>query len=750
LLFFSKQSHAAVPFVVPRRAKGCCRGRFASALVLAPVVSRGGKSNSQALPAMTQDSKTPMPPAASGPTASGRRYLAQVMEHAFREGWRTPDDFVKHFPADVIMAALKPAPDLRVAILAAATGIYEEILRRKTPALAAEDLRLALDEGTTSSMQLLSVFSPEDRVRFLDPHRLWDFLAEDRFWELDRDASDELRQSAVERMTFTLNQALQERLITLRDILEGLTYEAVADSLSPQELRSVVRHALVKGRDGIGLSEKVLLEVLPLDKLVRSVPLEHIWREVVIRRLAVPCGLTDLTREAERGSQAAPRSVAPKSVAPKSVAPKSVVPQSVASRNAAPSQPWSSRPSGPPALPADLVRGLPSDQGGSTMPPSREMSAAGVYPESFASVEDYAVREYSEDDDAMTAVPPSVVAPQSQNSPGKGRSPLSRSSLPPPLAPGSGPLTDDFNEPLPNQPALTQPSLSRPQPAAAGFDTGAEATDRQRQRVTEHLRAIGRLPPRHTTMPAALLRAIDVMYALLPSATDDIQRKSVIRQAFGNENYLRAALLGLIELMDSSVDTSDPVIQEAKIEALIKILLFEEQRRKETGRFPTGSFNGQRSAPSSFPPGSYPPGSFGGAGAGEAFNYPQQYPTAYARQNRQEQSRPDAYAEGPYRQGAAEPYSQEPYSQQPYRQDPYLSEQYASQQSGQSSSQGYASGVPGSSPLPHVATQRPPPPVLSGGPGYPGSSPLPNLPAEPASSRRRTVPPPLPPSYPRG
>ena len=41
-------------------------------------------------------------------------------------------------------------------------------------------------------------------------------------------------------MVFTLTQAPQERLLTLRDVLDGLTYEAVADSLSPHELRSVV------------------------------------------------------------------------------------------------------------------------------------------------------------------------------------------------------------------------------------------------------------------------------------------------------------------------------------------------------------------------------------------------------------------------------------------------------------------------------------------------------------------------------
>jgi hypothetical protein len=270
------------------------------------------------------------------------------------------------------------------------------------------------------------------------------------------------------------------------------------------------------------------------------------------------------------------------------------------------------------------------------------------------------------------------------------------------LAPGSAELDADLGDL--DAPAMHQPLMTLPQPALGGgypgarasqagpdarpmsvsgtFDAqGAEAVERQRQRVTEHLRAIGRLPPNHATLPAAVLRSIDAMYALLPSATDDIQRKSVIRQAFANENYLRIALLGLIELMDSSVDTSDPVIQEAKIEALVKILLFEEQRRKETGRFPPS----QRSPSGRMMGSSAPPSSATGG-----YYYPPPAPASY-----------------PHNPAA----------------------------------------VP-----PHVPTERPPPPVLTAVPGYnPGAAPpLPNLPADPTQTRRRTVPPPLPPSYPRG
>ncbi len=677
---------------------------------------------------MTQEQKTPKPPAAAAPTAAARRFLAQLMEYCFREGWRTPDDFVKFFPAATIMSALKSAPDLRVAILAAATGIYEDILRRKTPALAAEDLSLALDEGTTSSMQLLAVFSPEDRVRYLDARRIWDFLAEDQFWRFDPEATDEQRNGAADRMSFTLMQAVQERLLTLRDILDGLTYDAVADSLSPDELRVVVRHALVRGRDGIGLNEKVLLEVLPLDKLVRSMPLEHIWNEVIVRRFAVPNGLTDLTREERRATDADRLSAIERPL---------------------PESRRSTRPSaGPPPLPPELARpassgpdsrssiehrssgSAPAPRSGPGSAPRSAVPASApplaVAPAFFASEPALArdssaypplaagVRDYREDDEELTTAAPSVSMRDGSLLP-----PPMRPSTPP-SSPGSaprGPLTDDFNHPLqlsapasqqymaPQNMALPQ-NMAPPQSAPSSmrgnngpppFDAQeAENLDRQRQRVTEHLRAIGRLPPRHATMPASVLRSIDAMYALLPSATDDIQRKSVMRQAFSNESYLRVALLGLIELMDSSVDTSDPVIQEAKIEALMKILLFEEQRRKENGRFPAAPFGSPRGGAGgtgSSPPSSVPSGGFARAAEG-AYYYPAQLPA--------------------------------------------------------SASGGHAG-------TPHVATQRPPPPVLGNNPtmlgagvpngSYPGPAPLPNLPAEP---RRRTVPPPLPPSYPRG
>jgi hypothetical protein len=58
-------------------------------------------------------------------------------------------------------------------------------------------------------------------------------------------------------------------------------------------------------------------------------------------------------------------------------------------------------------------------------------------------------------------------------------------------------------------------------------------------------------------------------------------------------------MLALIELLDPSVDTKDPVIRDADVEALIKIVLFEERRRREGPRAsappPPPPANGRRS-----------------------------------------------------------------------------------------------------------------------------------------------------------
>ena len=78
-----------------------------------------------------------------------------------------------------------------------------------------------------------------------------------------------------------------------------------------------------------------------------------------------------------------------------------------------------------------------------------------------------------------------------------------------------------------------------------------------------------------------MLLSIESMYAELLSASTDDAREEAIRDSFPNEQHLTTALLALIELLDPSIDTKDPVIRDADIDSLIKVVLFEERNRYE-------------------------------------------------------------------------------------------------------------------------------------------------------------------------
>ena len=102
-----------------------------------------------------------------------------------------------------------------------------------------------------------------------------------------------------------------------------------------------------------------------------------------------------------------------------------------------------------------------------------------------------------------------------------------------------------------------------------------------RRRVIDRLRTINRLPPKHADLSTPLLLSIDSMYADLLGASTDEAREMCIRESFPNDQQLTTALLALIALLDPSIDVNDPVIKEADVDSLIKVVLFEERHRYE-------------------------------------------------------------------------------------------------------------------------------------------------------------------------
>ena len=137
-------------------------------------------------------------------------------------------------------------------------------------------------------------------------------------------------------------------------------------------------------------------------------------------------------------------------------------------------------------------------------------------------------------------------------------------------------------------PAVPPPSRPPPAPSDPDIDFGSPSLipDAQeleaRREVVERLVQLDRLPPSHESLPLPILLSIEGMYADLAEAADDEEREESIREAFPNESHLRTALIALIELLDPSINTGEPIIRDAEIDALIKVVLFEERRRDES------------------------------------------------------------------------------------------------------------------------------------------------------------------------
>ncbi|MEO7036695.1 MAG: hypothetical protein ABI335_22970, partial [Polyangiaceae bacterium] len=399
------------------------------------------------------------------------RFLSQALAHATAAGFRSPDDFLRHFKPLDLMVALESAHELRAEILVKAAGVHPKIAIKKSTSSGAEDLRIAIEEGLTDAAAILELFPPDDRVRYLDAARLWTFLVEDEFWStLNAEAN---RERAIARMTFTLENALREDLLSLADIADGISIEMLATRMPHKELQKLVGHALKLGRERKPLTEEALLECVSLQSIIGYVPLEHVWKSVIVERVARPAGF--LTAPVE----------------PKVIAAAA-----------------KERTSAPPAPPA---------------PPAKN------------------------DGDADP-----------------------RNSVLPPKPPATRAKEDSLAEMVAAENDVDKLIESAQRPAPE---------EEARRRVLEKLAGISRLPPHHEALSTPILLSIESMYAELLSASTDEARELCIRDSFPNPAQMSTALLALIELLDPSIDINDPVIKDADVDSLIKVVLFEERHR---------------------------------------------------------------------------------------------------------------------------------------------------------------------------
>jgi hypothetical protein len=430
------------------------------------------------------------------------RLLAQLVAHALEDGWRTSEDFLSYFTPEEIISSLSENDDLRAAILVEAAGVHERLARKKSVASGSEDLEIALSEGICDAEAILEVYAPDERVRYLDNQKLWRFATESAFWK--KSPGDAGHADAVRRIVWVLERAIEQELVSAEGIVEGLTFEEIANCLPEQVAREVIVHALtIAEQRAAALSADALLEAVPLPALINHVPLEYVWNHVVIERIAGPGNLTETTQAAS-----APEASKPAASKPAAAKPAAAKPAPRAASQA----------------PAPATKAKPR--------PKKAKSAPRAAP------------------------PP-------------------KPSAPPPLPVSEDDVDLDFDD--------ADVPMSAPPPRPPASVPPGSASGAALEEAAEALRTIDRLPPSYQTLSVPILRSVESMYADLATTNDDDEREEIIRDSFPNETHLRAAMLALIELLDSSININEPLIRDADVDALIKIVLFEERRREEQG-----------------------------------------------------------------------------------------------------------------------------------------------------------------------
>jgi hypothetical protein len=209
-------------------------------------------------------------------------FHSEVTEYCFRVGERTPEDFLRLFSCSKIMISLSSRPMERARIISELTGVHERVANKLSPENAGETLQIALDEGVTTPKDIVRLFQPDDRQRYLNRHELWAFNIEGQPWKVS--PSDTNAHTRAEKyVAYIMDRAIENLLISHEDIVSALGVVKLAGWL-PSELLGQIIEASLKKSDKF--TEEDLLHAAPPSSLVTHVPLDFIWDKVVVPLIA--------------------------------------------------------------------------------------------------------------------------------------------------------------------------------------------------------------------------------------------------------------------------------------------------------------------------------------------------------------------------------------------------------------------------------------------------------------------------------
>jgi hypothetical protein len=205
-----------------------------------------------------------------------------VTEFSLRVGERTAEDFLRHFSCSKIMISLASRPLERARIVSELTGVHERVANKLSPENAGETLQIALDEGVTTPKDIVRLFQPDDRQRYLDRHELWAFDISGEAWKVS--PNDTSAHSRAERFTaYIMDRALENLLISHQEIVSALGVVKLAGWLPSELLGQIIESSLKKGDK---FTEEDLLGAAPPSSLVTHVPLDFLWERVIVPLIA--------------------------------------------------------------------------------------------------------------------------------------------------------------------------------------------------------------------------------------------------------------------------------------------------------------------------------------------------------------------------------------------------------------------------------------------------------------------------------
>lgn len=226
------------------------------------------------------DGRTDTDAFVSGLGKGREAFHSEVTEYCLRVGERTPEDFLRLFTCSKIMISLSSRPMERARIISELTGVHERVANKLSPENAGETLQIALDEGVTTPKEIVRLFQPDDRQRYLNRHELWAFNIEGQPWK----AADTGTHTRAEKyIAFIMDRAIENLLISHEDIVSALGVVKLAGWL-PSELLGQIIEASLKKSDKF--TEEDLLHAAPPSSLVTHVPLDYLWDKVVVPLIA--------------------------------------------------------------------------------------------------------------------------------------------------------------------------------------------------------------------------------------------------------------------------------------------------------------------------------------------------------------------------------------------------------------------------------------------------------------------------------